>query len=190
MIFYIQLLNTMRGKINPFTSSEFALLGLLYKTPTHGYELHKQITDPEGIGMIWGVKLSNLYAQINKLEKKGYITGIVHAEDSRPARTEYHITESGKTIFTQWIITIVDHPRDMRQEFMLRLFFLLKYHPEMAKVLCSRQLAECNHWLKNTQSALEKVNEEKFYEKSVVQFRIYHIRSIIDWLENLEKDLP
>ena len=180
----------MRGKINPFTSSEFALLGLLYETPTHGYELHKQITDTEGIGMIWGVKLSNLYAQINKLEKKGFIKGIVHAEDSRPARTEYHITESGRVIFNDWLFSTVGHPRDIRQEFMLRLYFIMKYQPEKSKYYCSQQLEECSRWLDNTNIFMKKIDQDNLYKKSVVQFRIFHIQSIIDWLNEIEKSLP
>ena len=54
----------MRGKTNPFPAFEYALLGLLYREPAHGYELHKIIADPAGIGIIWGIKIANLYAQL------------------------------------------------------------------------------------------------------------------------------
>ena len=118
----------MRGNINPFTSSEFALLGFLYEKPTHGYDLHKLITDPDGIGLIWNVKMSNLYAYLDKLDKKGYIHGTMQPGDAHPTRMEYQITNEGKTAFETWLDSIVQHPRDFRQEFMLRYFFLLKYH--------------------------------------------------------------
>jgi len=86
----------MRGNINPFTSSEFALLGFLYDKPTHGYDLHKSITDPDGIGLIWNVKMSNLYAYLDKLDKKGFIHGTMQPGDAHPTRMEYQITEEGK----------------------------------------------------------------------------------------------
>ena len=72
-------------------SSEYALLGFLYEKPAHGYELYKHITNPEGIGMIWGVKMANLYAQLSKLEKKQFISGTVLPGDMRPARTQFSL---------------------------------------------------------------------------------------------------
>ena len=172
----------MRGKINPFTSSEFALLGLLYEKPTHGYDLHRLITDPDGIGMIWGVKLSNLYAQIDKLEKKGFLEGIQFSEESRPARTEYHITENGKQAFEEWLSELVRHPRDFRQEFMLRYFFTLKFHPENVASLCNMQRDECELWLANTKLAYEKVDPTLLFKKTVMQYRVLYIQSIVNWL--------
>jgi len=180
----------MRGKINPFTSSEFALLGFLYETPTHGYDLHRHITDPEGIGMIWGVKLSNLYAQINKLEKKKYICGVVQPDESRPARTEYHITDDGKAAFDQWLFTVVEHPRDFRQEFMLRLYFMLKFKPDSVIDFCRKQHGECSQWLENTVAASQKIEKNNPFKKSVVEFRITQIQAIVTWLEDLEKSYP
>jgi PadR family transcriptional regulator, regulatory protein AphA len=172
----------MRGKINPFTSSEFALLGFLYEKPTHGYDLHKLITDPEGIGLIWNVKMSNLYAYLDKLDKKGYIHGTMQPGDAHPTRMEFQITEKGKVAFEQWLPSIVQHPRDFRQDFMLRYFFLLKYQPKNVNDLIKRQHNECSIWLTNTMNELKKVDNQNQFKKSVVQFRIDQIQSIINWL--------
>jgi PadR family transcriptional regulator, regulatory protein AphA len=176
----------MRGKINPFTSSEFALLGFLYEKPTHGYDLHKLITDPDGIGLIWNVKMSNLYAYLDKLDKKGYIHGTMQPGDAHPTRMEYQITNEGKNVFETWLDSIIQHPRDFRQEFMLRYFFLLKYRPEKVMNLCKRQYDECNIWLANTMAELDKINTESQFKISVIQFRIVQIQSMINWLNRLQ----
>lgn len=175
----------MRGNINPFTSSEFALLGFLYEKPTHGYDLHKLITDPDGIGLIWNVKMSNLYAYLDKLDKKGYIHGTMQPGEAHPTRMEYQITNNGKKAFETWLESIVQHPRDFRQEFMLRYYFLLKYHPEKVTPLCDHQHDECSKWLANTLAELEKVNTENQFKKSVIQFRVAQIQSMINWLIRL-----
>jgi PadR family transcriptional regulator, regulatory protein AphA len=172
----------MRGNINPFSSSEFALLGFLYEKPTHGYDLHKLITDPNGIGLIWNVKMSNLYAILDKLDKKGCILGTMQPGDAHPTRMEYQITEKGKTAFETWLPSIVQHPRDFRQEFMLRCFFLLKYHPEKMSDLIKQQHEECSIWLANTIVELNKVNHDNQFKKSVILFRIDQIQSILNWL--------
>lgn len=176
----------MRGNINPFTSSEFALLGFLYEKPTHGYDLHRLITDPDGIGLIWNVKMSNLYAYLDKLDKKGFINGTMQPGDAHPTRMEYQITENGKKAFVNWLNSIVQHPRDFRQEFMLRYFFLLKYQPENVIHLFTRQYDECSTWLANTIELLNKVSEENQFKKSVIQFRIVQIQSMINWLNKLQ----
>jgi DNA-binding PadR family transcriptional regulator len=173
----------MRGKLNPFVSSEFALLGLLYEKPTHGYELHKQITDPEGIGMIWRIKMSNLYAQLEKLEHRGYITGEMHPGDTHPNRMEYSITKDGKFAFESWLETTVKHPRDFRQDFMARYFYLLKYYPEKVSELVQKQREECRTWLTNTKAQDQAEQPDPGFKKSVVEFRIAQIEAIIKWLE-------
>ncbi|MDO9121832.1 MAG: PadR family transcriptional regulator [Anaerolineaceae bacterium] len=175
----------MRGKINPFSSSEFALLGFLYEKPTHGYDLHKLITDPDGIGLIWNVKMSNLYAYLDKLDKKGYIHGTMQTGDAHPTRMEYQITEKGKNAFESWLPTVVQHPRDFRQEFMLRYYFHLKYQPEKANALIIQQHQECSLWLENTVILFDKVAEEDQFKKSVIHFRLAQIQSMIKWLNRL-----
>jgi DNA-binding PadR family transcriptional regulator len=179
----------MRGKTNPFPSSEFALLGLLFSGPAHGYELHKHITDPNGIGLIWGVKIANLYAQLAKLESRGWISGTVQQEADRPARTEYHLTDEGKNAFKEWLTQKVKHPRDFRQEFMLRYYFLACHNPDLIKVVCSQQLQECQAWLKNTRLKQEKGLEDSFM-RSVIEFRVSQIKSMAEWIEWLLANPP
>ena len=177
----------MRGKPNTFISSEYALLGLLYQNPSHGYELHKQISDPEGIGLIWRIKMSNLYALLDKLEQKGYISGIIQPGDSHPNRTEFNITDDGKTAFRSWLETTVKHPRDFRQEFMVRLYYVLRLQPTKINDLCQKQLQECNSWLENTQASNQQVDEKSMYKKSIIEFRVAQIRAIIHWLEATQR---
>ncbi len=173
----------MRGKPNPFISSEFVLLGLLYEKPTHGYELHKKLTDPDGVGMIWNVKMSNLYAQLDKLAQSGYITGTVQPGETHPNRTEYHITPEGKTALIAWLETTVKHPRDFRQEFMARYYYLIKYFPSKAHDLCQTQLKECRDWLKNTLASQKEMGENMPFKAAVIGFRVNQIQAIIAWLE-------
>jgi DNA-binding PadR family transcriptional regulator len=179
----------MRGKTNPFPSFEYALLGLLYGGPAHGYELHKQISSNSPLGMIWGVKISNLYAQLSKLEKNGFIKGEVHPGEDRPARTEFHLTDSGRQEFTDWLSRMVKHPRDLRQEFMLRYYFVSLLQPASLGELCQRQLAECRQWLANTQEK-QKMLEKDSFSNAVTEFRVSQIKSMVDWMQWLITNPP
>jgi DNA-binding PadR family transcriptional regulator len=173
----------MRGNINPFPSSEYALLGLLLAGPAHGYMLHKAIAEPDGIGLIWGVKISNLYAQLNKLEKKHLILGILKPGESHPNKTQYFITAEGEQELTNWLKMLVRHPRDFRQEFMVKYYFTKKYSPESVNDLVKAQLEECQSWLTNTNQALKTARQESQFTEVILKFRSSQINSMVDWLE-------
>ena len=53
---------------------EHALLGYLNQKPMYGYEISQHLANSEGLGAVWRLKQSQLYALLSKLEEKGYIT--------------------------------------------------------------------------------------------------------------------
>ena len=163
-------------------TSEHAMLGFLMEGPCHGYDLHKRLTDPEGIGMIWGVKISNMYAQLDKLARKGLISGVVQASDQRPARTEYSLTPAGKAEFERWLFKVVEHPRDFRHEFMARIFFVSRFHPEKLVQLVDLQLVVCEHWLSNTIDREKALSVPGDFSNLTLHFRVSQIQSMVDWL--------
>lgn len=173
----------MSRKSNSLSSIEYALLGFLFSGSCHGYELHKRITDPDGIGMIWGVKLSNMYALLTKLEHQGLITGKLLPGDQRPARMEYSLTAAGKQLFEQWMFTLVNHPREFRQEFMVRMYFLSQYHPDLKLKVISDQLAECERWANATREKETALTKTGSFQNIVHHFRLSQIQSMVDWLK-------
>lgn len=179
----------MRGKPNPFPSSEYALLGLLFQGPAHGYDLHRKISSTSSLGIVWGVKISNLYAQLIKLEKAGLIKGEVFSGEYRPARTEFHLTETGREEFTDWLSQLVRRPRDLRHEFMLRYYFSALLEPNSVDDLCQRQLAECRLWLENTREKQQALSSNSF-SNAITEFRVSQIKSMIEWLEWLIANPP
>ena len=65
---------------------EHALLGFLHERPMHGYEIHQHLAGLAGLGLVWQVKQSHLYAMLDKLEGDGYIAGRQQSQDARPPR--------------------------------------------------------------------------------------------------------
>jgi DNA-binding PadR family transcriptional regulator len=163
-------------------TTEYALLGFLNEGPSHGYELHKKITDPEGIGMIWGVKIANMYAQLEKLARKGLIHGGVLEHEQRPARTEYSLTPAGKEEFQRWLTRLIEHPRDFRHDFMARVYFLLRLQPEKLPGVIDQQLAATQRWLSNTIEKEKGLSRPATFENLTYHFRVSQIQSMLDWL--------
>ena len=53
-------------------SPEMVLLGMLYKTPGHGYDLHRTVI--ADLGQVWHLSQSQAYAILKRLEGRGDIS--------------------------------------------------------------------------------------------------------------------
>ena len=140
--------------------------------------------------MVWGVKMSNLYAQLDKLERKGLIFGNLKSSDAHPARMEYSLTSAGKETFESWLSRIIEHPRDFRQEFMVRIFFISRYKPGQVPAFIQAQTEECEHWIITTNEKGDKHTRKGSFENLVYHFRTLQIQSMVDWLKWIHSQLP
>lgn len=169
-------------------TNEYALLGFLKQGPLHGYQLHQELNNPNGVGRTWRVKQAQLYAWLEKLESDGYVTSSMQPQETRPARRVYRITDKGQHVFDEWLSTPVQAPRQMRQEFQLKLFFAQREGQETLKYLIELQHAACLIWLKNHQTIAGIETEVFSYPRMVDQYRIGQIQAMIDWLEFCARD--
>ena len=91
---------------------EFAVLGLLHRTPMHGYELSKQLNML--LGTFRALSYGTLYPCLTKLYGEGLIAkeGDESAPDSRPTRGPgrskivYRLTAEGKERFQDLLIKV------------------------------------------------------------------------------------
>jgi DNA-binding PadR family transcriptional regulator len=81
---------------------ELAILGLLFESPVHGYELRKQLSTR--LGGLRVISYGSLYPALRRLTRAGLIaeeTGPEAAGWSRRARRVYRITAEGKERFAE-----------------------------------------------------------------------------------------
>ena len=169
---------------------EHALLGFVYARPGHGYEIYQQLADAEGLWQVWRLKQSQLYALLTKLEDAGYLAATMQPQEPRPPRKIYRLTARGRDAFERWLQTPVTHGRQMRIEFLAKLYFAPRQGAAGTAHLSDQQMAACQSWLQElrganallagAQAALEA--EEDFFGYAVQQFRLNQIESFITWL--------
>ena len=170
---------------NPL-SMEYVILGFVAQGPIHGYDLHKKIGDRQGIGLIWRIKQSYLYAILDKLEKDGLLVSKTLSCDTFPARKEFKITELGRRNFSAWLTNPVQHGRDMRQEFLAKLFFILDDNSGLKHNLIQEQIGVCSEWIaKLEEEDLEQSNQFA-YTRVILKYRISQIQAMLDWLKEIE----
>ncbi|HTX91661.1 MAG TPA: PadR family transcriptional regulator [Anaerolineales bacterium] len=82
-------------------SLEFAILGFLNYHPYSGYDL-KKIFDTS-VRHFWPADQSQIYRTLARLTEQGLVEMEKVAQEDRPDRKVYHITEAGRSELMNWL---------------------------------------------------------------------------------------
>jgi DNA-binding PadR family transcriptional regulator len=168
---------------------EHILLGCVSQRPMYGYDLHRVINQAAGIGLLWQVKQSQLYALLEKLEAGELLQSNLAPGEGYLTRKEYSLTPAGRAAFEEWVRSPVLHTRDIRQEFLARLYFSRQNGAEAARALLQRQSLVCHQWLESLTGQMESFKPQQDFERCVFRFRIVQIEAIVTWLKECEREL-
>lgn len=165
-------------------STEYLLLGLIRMNPTHPYDLHKHLIEDDDLRLVWRFNQSQLYATLDKLEKAGYIFATIQEGTTYPIRKIYTITDSGCDLFDAWLQTPVSNTRNLRRDFLMKLYFLLQMPVASYREIIEAQLTVCRRWQKSVEANASELADDALYQHAVLGFRNRNIRACIDWLED------
>lgn len=167
---------------------EHALLGFVDAGATHGYEIYQQLSAPAGLWQVWRMKQSQLYALLTKLEELGYLTTTLQPQEARPPRKIYALTPRGAATFHDWLTTPVANGRQMRLEFLAKLYFAQRQGPAVIDQLLSGQIAACRQWLTTFQGQ-NAPHADDYFAYAVQQFRLNQVDSFLTWLTTCQQAL-
>lgn len=111
-----------RSDANDLLLGEWACLGILYRSPTHGFAIAARLKPDADIGRIWSLSRALTYRSLEQLTVRGLIEPI--GEEPGIAggnRTILTATRRGRSQFRRWVHTPVDHLRDLRSELLLKI---------------------------------------------------------------------
>jgi DNA-binding PadR family transcriptional regulator len=166
---------------------EHALLGFVYKQPSYGYEIYQQLSVPDELWQVWRMKQSQLYALLAKLEDAGYLSATLQVQEARPPRKIYALTERGRTVYERWLSAPVPHGRQMRLEFLTKLYFAHRQHPTHLHTLIAEQTRACQQWLAELRAQAAATAAPPFFSFAVQQFRRQQIESFLAWLATCQQ---
>ena len=161
-------------------SPRYALLGLLMRGPTHGYELHQQCEHE--LGTVWRIGLSRMYALLKDLEADGLVESRVEPQETRPARKVYDLTPAGREDFERWVRQPVVSTRDIRVLFLAKLYFLRQLGMGGVDALVEAQKAVCRAKADGVAREMEDLHEGGF-DRLVMDFRLHQLQAIGEWLD-------
>jgi PadR family transcriptional regulator AphA len=163
--------------------AEYAVLGLVRAKPAYGYELQRHLSGDRGLGRVCPVEPAMVYAILKSLSGLELIDG-VWDNSAYPPKAVYTATEHGYSTFERWLRRPVARMREVRLDFLIKLYFALKEDPELAQELLTAQLSATRKYaaeIAREQKALDA--EADSFDSIVLESKASAARITRDWLQ-------
>lgn len=100
---------------------KYVLLGALSYQPLTGYQI-KQFID-RSAKHFWYAQTSQVYRNLEALEKDGLLASVVEESGRRPHQRVYRLTEAGRTDLLDWLRRPMTEIEPTKDSLLVRLFF-------------------------------------------------------------------
>jgi DNA-binding PadR family transcriptional regulator len=162
--------------------TEWAVLGLVCETPTHGWALVRSLAADGEIGRVWTTSRPLVYRAISVLREKGYLEERGSEPSSvGPERTLLAATRSGRAAYRRWLATPVEHVRDVRSELMLKLLLLERRNQDPTTLLEAQRAV-----LEPRERALAtNVRRSAGFDRTLALWRLANARATLRFLDSM-----
>lgn len=160
---------------------EYAILGLLHDGPLHGYALRKRVD--EALTPFWTIATSQIYSALHSIQDKDLVNVEIQTQDAHPPRKVYLITQRGREEFNRWCRSPVHHLRDMRVEFLAKLYFLRRAEDKAAISLIDDQATFLERLRARVSQHRDLPTDDRTLANLASRFRAHQIAAAIEWLK-------
>ncbi len=175
-------------------TAEYALLGLLARAETggiHGYDLARAFGESV-VAQIVRLEPGMLYHYLKRLSKDGLLRTRVERQDGRPDRQVHAITPEGEEALRGWIASPVQSTREVRLEFLLKLYLARQVDPAQATRLVTEQarvMRSRRDQLASRVDSAQPAHPDHEFGETVLRLRLSQTESALAWLESLPEFL-
>ncbi|MPZ22575.1 MAG: PadR family transcriptional regulator [Dehalococcoidia bacterium] len=175
---------TANDRLNP---AQYAILGLLDAGPAHGYDLVRSFNEGGDLAGVVRLEQASLYAALKDLAGRGLIEGHEERDGLRPQRIVYEPTNAGRKLLQEWIETPVSRLREIRLDFLLKIYFARLTGRASVADLLATQIAVCHRYLADLESASAALPPDGF-AYLVTQSKVSAARATLDWLQDYRRN--
>ena len=112
------------------------ILMLLSECPHSGYDIGKEFD--ECVGHYWQATSQQIYRELSKMEKQGWIEAETISQEGRPNKKLFSITDTGKQELLDWIGQ-PSEPMSVREDLMIKVRAGHLVEPEVLLAELSRR---------------------------------------------------
>jgi PadR family transcriptional regulator, regulatory protein AphA len=102
-------------------TTSYAILGLLTREPMSRYDLAQVVQ--RTIAHFWTIAKSQVYRELERLEKLGYVHGTEVRQKSLPNKRVYALTPAGERAFDAWLQVPDAERTHFRSAYLVKVFF-------------------------------------------------------------------
>jgi PadR family transcriptional regulator AphA len=164
------------------TPGEWAVLGVVAESPTHGFAVTALLGKEGELGRIWTVPRPLVYHALKKLAQHGLVRDADTQPSSQgPTRTIVAATAEGDRLVAEWLSAPVEHVRDVRSLLLLKLALLDRRGVDPQPLLrAQRRLflpmrAERERWRDDAEG----------FERVLAQWRLLSVQTVLDFLDSV-----
>ncbi|MEO8539413.1 MAG: PadR family transcriptional regulator [bacterium] len=163
---------------------EYAVLCLLSLRPMHGYEMMCFLAE-EGLDAVCPVEQSTLYTYLRNVESRHLVAWTEERVGLRPPRKTYELSDEGRALIDAWLRKPVARMREVRLEFLLKLFFLNLTDRDAMKQLLSEEISVCESYLAHLQGSPESSR----FRQLVAQSKKSAAEATLAWLKSYAHEI-
>jgi len=157
---------------------KFALLGLLTRDPKHGYDLKNELE--QALGGHWEINFGQIYTTLARLERDKLVKVVAEDQDGRGKKT-YQITPDGRRELAAWLEEPVEKPRQLRDEFFIKLVVgRLAGGPDPARIIDRQRQAYLTQ-LRDLTALAGRAGDPNI--ELMVEGAILHLQADLRWLD-------
>lgn len=183
---------------HPGMPAEHALLGLLALSESgsgHGYDLARHFGADAPLGNVIRLEPGMVYHHLKKLERLGWVSVLPDTAPGRPGRRLFTLSLAGRMELEQWLAEPVAHTREIRLDFLVKLYLALLLEPGLAIRLVDEQRDICARLVESLGDRLrhggapggEGARETRFGDL-VLDMRLAQTRAALAWLDRVGRD--
>ena len=172
-----------------------SILGFLSYNSMTGYDLMKAFNS--SVSFFWHAQTSQIYLELNKLERKGFVKAEHILQSDRPNKKIFTVTDEGRNEFLSWLSGDGQLLHGIKNEFLMKVFFSGNVPPKKTIEMLTRFREECRHYLKSMEKVPKSIEEygKALDENTILYWRFAsdfgnsYINMCIDWAGSCIKRL-
>jgi PadR family transcriptional regulator AphA len=171
------------------TPSEYAVLALVAEKPIHGWALAVKLAKGGEIGSIWSLGRPLVYHSLERLEQDKLIKPVgLERGDRGPHRVVYGATPKGRAALRSWLVRPVEHVRDIRSLFLLKVVLSQRVGIDVEPLLVAQRavLVPFVTWLEAQLDDVDPVGSPG--EATMLYFRLETARTIVRFIDGMLDD--
>jgi PadR family transcriptional regulator AphA len=163
------------------TTSEYVVLGLLQGRAAYGYELQRHLSGSTGLARACPVEPAMVYAVLKSLSGLELIDGQWDTSQY-PPKAMYTATAEGEATFERWLRHPVARMREVRSDFLAKLYFALQRDLDLARELAEAQAAACEDYARRLEEEADAAVPGS-YDVLVLQSKVTAAKCTKEWIE-------